>query len=98
MHYRGNFENVLQISAITFSEEMGGDIENWNEVREMRFSKRECFRMYRDVYELNVQLMGPRLAMKHKIPPKLLGFYRYFYNIGPNRDLISLQMVSHTCF
>ncbi len=42
--------------------------------------------------------MGPRLSMKHKPPPKLLGFYRYFYNIGPNRELISLQMVSFLTF
>jgi len=57
----------MKLSAITFSEEIGTEVENWN------------------------QLMGPRLSLKHKPPPKLLAFYRYFYNVGPNKELAAIQ-------
>jgi len=57
----------MKVTAITFSEEMGCELENWG------------------------QLIGPRLSSKHKPPPKLLAFYRYFYNVGPNKELSDLQ-------
>ena len=53
----------LKLTAITFSEEVIGNVKDWED------------------------LLGSRLASRHDPPPPLLAFYRYFYNVGPNKEL-----------